>query len=743
MINRLHASMPAILRLGAVVMLLMLLHWIERPSISVGTEALATVQAEKNFPLPEALALPPGFAMGMQHPRLPHPPKNFEPAQPSLSNMHPALSRRVLETYLKPSREAVDALYKDLAGVIPQGRGMEEAKVLALAYDWLHGLWTPTQRQALLIRTLAACDYEIMVIRQLRLSPYNVVLYNAPLQGLMTCALALYGDHPRATPIMAFTHDLWKNRVLPVWRQIMGQSGGWHEGGEYVGIGIGQAIFQLPNMWRAATGEDLFKSEPRLGGFLDFLIHRTQPDGRYLAWGDAGFFNRQAWDAVALALEYRNRAAYTLLLPKNTGEPTSWPWGPPLDTQLLDRDAPSRLPLSKFFDGIGTLFARSDWTANATHVSFRAGDNFWSHTHLDQGAFTIYKGGELAIDSGLYYRALTDHHVNYTYQSIAHNTITITDPKDVVPGPAYHDAITGQTLPSRPIANDGGQRRIGSGWGVEEAPMDSEEWQRKRETYHTGVTENYFEADGLTVAVADITPAYTNAQSGRGSFAHRSLRAQRVWRIFAYDRINDMVVVFDNIASTKAEFKKRWLLHSVLEPSVEGRNFSVDAAEDKRLGHGGGTLKGWVLLPEAAQIDLVGGEGQAFWVDGQNYDDGGAVDGRTRWLPGHSKHPGQWRLEVSPQRASNEDLFLVVMAPTLKGTTSNRSVQLVQHRQWLGADVRGPMRSCRFWFLPERNGVLIDISDGDGFRRHEVWGNKTTGSTSLFSRWQRLFSTDP
>ena len=84
--------------------------------------------------------------------------------------------------------------------------------------------------------------------------------------ALVAANLALYSDDPRGELYMRFTYDLWKHRVLPVWRQIMGQHGGWHEGGEYLGIGIGQAVYQVPAMWRSATGEDLFRTEPGLRG---------------------------------------------------------------------------------------------------------------------------------------------------------------------------------------------------------------------------------------------------------------------------------------------------------------------------------------------------------------------------------------------------------------------------------------------------------------------------------------------
>ena len=140
------------------------------------------------------------------------------------------------------------------------------------------------------------------------------------------------------------THDLLKNRVLPVWRQVMGRNGGWHEGGEYVAVGIGRAVYEVPAMWRKATGEDLFRSEPGIRGFLDFLVYRTRPDDTHFRWGDGAFFDRKVPDRIPLAIEYRHAAAYSLYACPRQMQPSAWPWGlkmPPLADRRSERSMPA------------------------------------------------------------------------------------------------------------------------------------------------------------------------------------------------------------------------------------------------------------------------------------------------------------------------------------------------------------------------------------------------------------------
>lgn len=702
--------------------------WLVGSQIRVDTDD----RGRAMLPAPESLAeiSLPGFRFA--HPRLPHPspqdilrlrhenPEWLRQMRAFANGGRGALEAAITMAYIEPGSQDLALLHQRLLELTYSYRG-EQAKPIAQAYDWLYDQWSEAQRVALRDKLAEGVEYLVNFIRRDRLSPYNVYLYNSPFQALVAANLALYGDDPRGELNMRFTYDLWKHRVLPVWRQVMGQHGGWHEGGEYVGIGIGQAIYQVPAMWRSATGEDLFKREPGLRGFLDFMTYRKRPDGTDFRWGDAGFFDKIVPDLIPLALEYRHAPAYQLQTTRPLPEPSSWPWGPLTDTSLLNPAAQVNLPLAKHFDGIGLVVARSDWGPEATYLTFKAGDNFWSHSHLDQGAFTLYKGGELALDSGFYGPKYgSDHHMNYTYQSIAHNLITVTDPAD--------DASSNGKV-VRDIANDGGQRRVGSGWGMESAPIDRTDWEEKRDLYHTGSLLRYYDGRNTVVAVSDITPAYTNSQSGAGEFSHRTRRVERMWRTLIYDRSNDVVIVRDRVTSTRPEFRKRWLLHTQNQPIVNGMHFSATVPSDPSRHQIGGRLDAQVILPENAAIQTLGGPGYAFFVDGKNYDENGTLIETIR-KKGQPTEAGGWRVEVLPGRAQRDDEFLVVLIPRTAHTSLAPAIRRIQSGNEYGIEISGNALR-KYWFSAERNGVRLEESGSS----EAIFA---ADHDALPSTWQRL-----
>lgn len=569
---------------------------------------------------------------------------------------------RILLARVSEEINIPEDLFNDLLALEFTWRGHGQTIPLALAYDWLYDRLNESQRARLLKKLELACDYQVQTIRdRLQLSPYNVYLYNQPLQALMMAAIAQHGDSTSGQ-CMRFANDYWKNRVLPVWAQVMGTNGGWHEGGEYVGIGIGSAVHRLPAMWRRATGEDLFQSMPGLRGFADFAVYRKQPDGSDIRLGDGGFHRKPIPDLAALAAEIGHSAAYTLADPDSAPHPLGFPWGTWNDNSLNNPDALESLPKVQWFDGIGLLVARSDWSEQASHITFKAGNNYWSHTHLDQGAFTLFKGKPLALDSGVYFQNEGEHHLNYMYQSVAHNVLTIIDPKEnsILPGKSKRAKDgTLKKRADRKIANDGGQRRVGSGWG-QPAPLDYRDWILQSETYRTvgRVLGNTDPESDVSWVNADLTPAYTNARSGTGDFWARSKRTDRYLRTFVYIRELDAVVVHDRVSLTNSNLQTKWLLHSTNKPAVTG-------SSELEIGTDVSKLSIDVLLPEASEISLVGGPGFEFFVDGKNYDE----DGKAQTVLGRKAKqdivPGEWRTEIMHATGQREHEYLIVLRPQL------------------------------------------------------------------------------
>jgi hypothetical protein len=103
------------------------------------------------------------------------------------------------------------------------------------------------------------------------------------------------------------------------------------------------------------------------------------------------------------------------------------------------------------------------------------GDNYWSHPTSMSATSTFTKGGALAsTQASITGWATGDHHLNYSYQSIAHNIITVTDPQDRVAS-RPHPGNRQRRWPA--------PRRLGV--GGQSAPTSVGEWQKQRETYET------------------------------------------------------------------------------------------------------------------------------------------------------------------------------------------------------------------------------------------------------------------
>jgi heparin/heparan-sulfate lyase len=146
----------------------------------------------------------------------------------------------------------------------------------------------------------------------------------------------------------------------------------------------------------------------------------------------------------------------------------------------------------------------------------------------------------------------------------------------------------------------------------------------------------------------------------------------------------DIFVVFDRVTATSASYKKRWLLHSVNEPTVSGDTVTVQEGSSRLF------VKS--LLPAPRTITKVGGSGHQFDVNGTNYPPSQTV----------TPDMGAWRFEVSPTVDAQEHQFLHVLYVCGSGTSSMPEARLVEGEAMVGVEVAGHV------VMFSRTGAMVD-----------------------------------
>jgi len=266
---------------------------------------------------------------------------------------------------------------------------------------------------------------------------------------------------------------------------------------------------------------------------------------------------------------------------------------------------PENLPLARHFAGNGTVLLRSGSGTEDTYALFNPGGGVDCSPQFDATHFAIYKQGFLALDTGT--RNAFPHQTEYYSQSVAHNCVLIRMPGEEFQGMYGREAQT----------NAGGQ-------------------YRKPDAANTVA----FETHGLfAYAASDATETY------------RPDKCAQMVRQFLYIA-PDYFVIFDRVASTNAEYPKKWLLHTSNEPTVMGNTFRAD--------QDGGRMFCRVHYPTDAQFVKIGGPGKEFWADGQNWPL--TEDWWQRFGRGLDKQVpeimGRWRVEVHPGAPREQDHFL-------------------------------------------------------------------------------------
>ena len=587
-------------------------------------------------------------------------------------------------------------------------RGSREAPPyqLALLYDWCHARLSHDER-ASLRRVIAPPMEQDMANGRLWRSFHNAG--HTAAFTLTLAALALQGDDPVADKALAFLkpelQDMLEtfDRVFP--------DGEWAEGADYARHASHHALRTFLAL-KTATGQDLALGSPHLRNVANYIFYATKPNGLMFPGDDNDWPYVSRWEHRALlmlASEYRDPHAQWFLnhcpLERfRLEEADRW------EELLWHDDAiPERplddLPLARIFRGKGLVLARTGWgfeDRDGAWLAFTNGDYFGDHDHLDVNAFQIYRRGELAIDSGRYDddwdftqqpdKIARSQLFNYYQRTIAHNTMLVHDPSEVLGRGLLDDGGQRHLLwrgPHRNVPEDYAQGNFPSdeGVGVSDWATNPGRWERGDITAYS--------------ATADFVHV-----RGDGARAYSPAKLSAFVRELVFVRPR-LVVVFDRVVATNASFEKTWLLHTVDEPRLgpDGAWFEVTEGE--------GRLAGVPILPAPRRLQKVGGPGDELTVGSVRFKAGPQSELNPSPLH-YGEIPGGWRIEERPAVAQAEDYFANVMLLTDRASDERPQIEQLDDRaEALAFRVRDGETTVSLRFAKGQTaGVSLTIARG-------------------------------
>lgn len=314
--------------------------------------------------------------------------------------------------------------------------GLSFSKCAHVAYDWLYPALNTTERT----RVAAMCRARAGQTHR-RLLRHNYLTFPGEshdgrlIAYLSDMALALHDEAPEAVTWL----DYSLKALLTFYPHWAGSDGGWAEGTAY---GLWYNTFYIPALegLRQLAGYDLWQ-RPFFSQVRYFFFYCTANHGEIRPFGDSaegggpgvkggsGYAELMAFHAQ----RYQDPAIgwWVQQIPGNRGGGQ----GGQGALALLHEDKPpaqkpTGLPHSRVFSSVGWAGLHSDITrpAEDTCLIFKSSPyGSVSHSHADQNAFAIMKGGTaLAIPSGHYGPSYgKPHHAEWTRSTQANNCILV------------------------------------------------------------------------------------------------------------------------------------------------------------------------------------------------------------------------------------------------------------------------------------------------------------------------------
>ena len=537
----------------------------------------------------------------------------------------------------------------------------------AMVYDWCYDQMKDSEKKAYInefvrISKTMECGYPPKNTEPIagHSSEWMVM------RDMLSAAIAIYDEFPEM-----YNHVMTMlcRDYIPV-RNYVYAGHNYHQGTSYANVRFSNDLFSLWILDRMGAGAVYAPAQQFV--MYDFL-YRRRPDGMVLPAGDVnpgigGSYGLPAMLAYSyykdpyLAYEYKRNTKidnhcliFDVLWRDYTIEPKS----------------PETLPLTKYSGTpYGWMIARTGWDKNSVIAEMKINEHFvGNHQHMDGGAFQIYYKGPLAIDAGAYHGTSggynSAHNKNFFKRTVAHNSLLVFDPNEKFASWNY-----GGTDKTEFADNDGGQRMPGDRWETCRSFADllSDEYTTGQVLAH-GIGGDYM-APEYSYLSGDITKAYSDkVKEVKRSFVFLNLKSEKV---------PAAMVVFDKVVSKNPEFKKHWLLHSIEQPQVSENGIVIKRTKDGDSG----MLSNTVLLPAKENLDMqvIGGKGKEFWVNGTNY-----ANAPQAGRPDPRNERGEWRVEVSPSAPANEDYFLNVIQVADNNCKELHKASLLKGENLVGA----------------------------------------------------------
>lgn len=560
-------------------------------------------------------------------------------------------------------------------------RQLNDVVLGALVYDWCYPLLTSDEKKKFISEFERIHDTH---------SPYWPVQYGFEVinghnaEGWffnqLIASVAIYDEAPSVYQNNA--GKFFEKYIAP--RNFFFPSHMHHQG-EYIGVRYSHSLFAAWMFRKMSGGKHIFNEHAQYVMYQQ--LYGMRPDRKQMRRGDvtseSGRYGEVAISLGLAADYFDDPYLYDL---EDLGHFKNYSFKEDFFCKFLFR-APnpskkpvSELPLTYYHEEPvgGEMIARTGWdrsniNANDAIAQMRIGNYYFgNHQHKDFGTFQIYYKGILAQKSGVFARAFTDHDISYTQQSISANSIIIYNPNEQAP----------KVFDKGESIVDGGIRwpyHVDDG---EKNAKDLNQLLDPKHGYEIGKTTAYeFGPDKIIPEYSYISGDITNGYRGKAGTVFTD-RAELVTRSMVAFNTKDekypmFFVVFDRVISTDPSFKKTWLLHSEVEPNLNGTAWNTTRGDGYN-----GKLEGYTLLPMNPKIRKIGGTGQEYTIHGVNIDPiplTGSLDKDGEY--------GKWRIELSPSQANKEDLFLNVMAVMNDGVAGPGAERIIND-DYVGAKIK-------------------------------------------------------